>query len=415
MLLVAPRYSYRIAAYIKAANELKLQLDIVSDGRHSLISEVAAGLHIDFSQPEQALSRIKASAKADPVHAVVASDDRSVTLAAQIAKSLELPHNSPDSAHTSRRKDLSRQLLAKSGLSIPRHQLLKLKQIVADGPGALAGLHYPSVVKPLSLSASTGVMRVDDANELYAACQRLEPIIANLNDPFEASHVQLEDYIDGVEVAVEGLLDHGRFRLLALIDKPEPLQGPYFEESYYVTPSRLDAALQAHIVDQVSSACRAMGINTGPVHAELRLHADQAWIIEIASRTIGGDCARILEFVHGQSLESIVLRNALGLPQQLHNTDVAAGVMMIPTPRPGILRRVEGVLNAQAVPYIESVELAVREGHELVCLPEGSSYLGFIFAKADSPDKVEAALRQAHSKLHIVVAPVWKIGPVSMT
>lgn len=412
VLLVAPRYSYRIAAYIKAAQVLGLRLDIISDGQNSLISEVAAGLHIDFSNPQQALQRIKADARQHPVQAVIASDDRSVTLAAFIAASLDLPHNSPESAQNTRRKDLSRQVLHHAGLPVPAFRVVHLHPSLTPGGAALASLVYPVVAKPLSLSASTGVIRANDAAELFAACQRIQPIIAKLGDPFEASHIQVEEYIEGTEVAVEGLLDQGQFHLLALIDKPEPLVGPYFEESYYVTPSRLDASIQTRVVNRVAEGCRALGIRTGPVHAELRVNASDAWIIEIASRTIGGDCARILEFIYGLSLETMVLANALGLPMPLSRNAAAAGVLMIPTPAAGILRRVEGILAAQAVPNIESVQLAEREGHELVRLPEGSSYLGFIFAKADTPAAVEQALRLAHSKLNIVVAPVWKLVEV---
>jgi len=206
------------------------------------------------------------------------------------------------------------------------------------------------------------------------------------------------------------MLHHGELRVLALFDKPDPLEGPYFEETYYITPSRLDPDTQALIRKRVAQACAAYGLVTGPVHAELRLHEGEAWILEVAARTIGGQCARLLRFGTGYGLEEQVIAEALGQPLTPNADNGAAGVLMIPIPRAGILRRVEGLLAAQRVPYIEDIEISVREGYELVPLPEGASYLGFIFARAPTPELAEQALREAHACLNIVVAPVWKVG-----
>jgi biotin carboxylase len=249
------------------------------------------------------------------------------------------------------------------------------------------------------------VVRADDEAALLDACARVAALLADLEDPQERSRILVEGFIPGPEVALEGLLDAGELRVLALFDKPDPLDGPYFEETYYVTPSRLAPSVQARITRRVAEACRAYGLVQGPVHAELRLFEGEAWVLEVASRTIGGQCARLLRFASGCGLEELVLAQAVGLPLDLTPTADAAGVLMIPTPTPGVLRRVEGVLAAERVPYVEEVEISVREGYRLVPLPEGSAYLGFVFARAPTAALAEQALRRAHAQLRVVTAP----------
>jgi hypothetical protein len=208
------------------------------------------------------------------------------------------------------------------------------------------------------------------------------------------------------------MLNHGELRILTIFDKPDPMEGPYFEETYYISPSRLSQDTQSLIAQRVSEACAAYGLTNGPVHAELRLHQDEAWILEIAARTIGGQCAQLLRYGTGYSLEELVIRQATGIPiQVIHDAD-AAGVLMIPIPDAGILRRVEGLTNARRVPYVTEVEISVREGYELIPLPEGAAYLGFIFAKGPDPDSVEKALRDAHACLKFITAPVLKLSAV---
>ena len=226
----------------------------------------------------------------------------------------------------------------------------------------------------------------------------------------EADAVLVEGFIAGAEVALEGMLDDGRLRVLAVFDKPEPLDGPFFEESYYVTPSRLPVHLQATVALRVAECCAAYGLRQGPVHAELRLHGGDAWPLEVAARTIGGECARLLTFGTGCGLEELVLRQALGESVAENAATGAAGVLMLPTTRAGILRRVEGVLEAQRIPGVEEVSIAVREGYRLVPLPEGSSYLGFVFARADTPAAVEQALRLANASIEVVIAPLLALA-----
>lgn len=408
VLLIAPHSSYRIAPYLQAAQHLGLDLVVASQGKHSLVPEIAHGLQVDLAHPQRALERILQAAALHPLAGVIGTDDATVELASRAAQALGLPHNPPEAARLSRRKDLARARLAAHGLPVPVHRRLDLSRPLGH---QLHDLRFPCVVKPLALSASRGVIRADDSVQLVAACERIRSILAEVEavDPEERTHALVEEYIPGIEVAVEGLLQSGRLKVLAVFDKPDPLEGPYFEETYYVTPSRLGPEIQERIYACLERACAAYGLLHGPVHAELRVSAGEPWLLEVAARTIGGQCARLLRFGTGRSLEVLVLSDALGKPLDVQTAPGAAGVLMIPIPRAGVLRRVEGVLAAQRVPFIEEVEISVREGYELVPLPEGASYLGFIFARAPAPQQAESALRTAHACLNIVTAPVWKL------
>ncbi|WP_455204178.1 ATP-grasp domain-containing protein [Kaarinaea lacus] len=350
LLLVAPPESYRIAAYLRAANSLKVDLQIASRGEHSLVSAIASGIHIDLENEQQALDKILAIAQQKAFAGIVAPDDYTVELGAKIAARLGLPHNSPEAVKTARRKDLARQILKKNGVPVPEHTTINLNDDIKSQIKGLP-LPYPCVVKPVSLSGSRGVIRVDNQSQLITACQRISKIVAHLNNVEEKMTLLVEQYIPGIEVAVEGFLQNGQFKLLTLFDKPDPLEGPYFEETYYITPSRLSAASQRLVTNRVAQACQAYGLTTGPVHAELRLWQDEAWILEVAARTIGGECARLLKFGTGLDIEQLVIANAIGESVAINAFEGAAGVLMIPTPKAGILRRVEGVLNAQKNPF----------------------------------------------------------------
>ena len=405
-LLIAQPNSYRIAPYIKACTELGIECRIASRGEHSLISEVASGLHIELDDHDAALQAILHDAAHRPYVGVLGSDDSTVELAARAAQALGLPHNPPEAAQATRRKDLARKQLAQAGCPAPAHRLLNLGQNL---PEQIRDVRYPCVIKPVHLSASRGVMRCDNEAELLAACERLLPILNESDNVFENSHALLEDYIDGIEVAFEGYLHNGKLHTLAIFDKPEPLTGPCFEETIYVTPSTLDASMQQQIEQRVQQACNAFQLHTGPVHAELRIDEQDAWILEVASRTIGGDCARTLDTGNGQSLEQLTIQLAMGQQPQVNTPKGASGVMMLPIPKAGILKRVEGLLQAQRVPYVEKVEMVIPNGHELIPLPEGNQYPGYIFARAPTPQQVVDALKQAHAELHFEIAPLWKI------
>ena len=410
VLLVAPARSYRIAAYCRAAGAVGVRLVLASGGINPLIAQAADGLHVDFSEPERSVRTLLAAMRDAPMSAVVATDDVATEIASRVAEAAGLPHNPPSAARIARRKDLARATLSAAGVRVPRFRTIDLHRPLEP---QIAGVGYPCVVKPLAMSASRGVIRADTPGELLAACGRVERIVRDCADEEERGTLLLEDFIPGFEVAVEGILQEGRLRPLAIFDKPEPLDGPFFEETYYVTPSRLDSAQQALILERVAEACLAYGLREGPVHAELRVNSQDAWIIEVAARTIGGECARLLDFGTGTSLEELVLTHALGhapIPGPIPGPSTeAAGVLMIPTTRAGTLRRVEGVLEASRVPGVEDVMISVREGYELVPLPEGGSYLGFVFARGASSEEVESALREAHARLEVVVAPAWRL------
>ncbi len=407
VLLVAPAASWRIAAYLEAATTLGIELVIAAQGEHSLIPAVRSGLHIDPADPEESLARILATHRASPFAAVVSADDATVELAARAASALGLPHNPPEAARRSRRKDMARACLHAAGVSVPAHWRIDLTRDLAP---QIASIPFPCVAKPVALSGSRGVIRCDDPARLVQALQRIERIVSGVTDADERGLALVERYVPGAEYAVEAILDDGVLRPIALFDKPEPLTGPYFEETFYVMPSRLPAGLQQRLLDAVAAACRAYGLVRGPVHAEVRLDPDgRPWIIEVASRTIGGQCARLLTLAAGVSLEVQVLAQAVGRSLALAEPTGAGGVLMLPIAEEGVLRRVEGVFDALAVPGVVDIEISLREGQRLIPLPEGDSYLGFVFARAADPAAAEGALRAALTRLRVVTAPVWDL------
>ena len=407
ILLISHHNSYRIAPYIKAANNLGLKATIASEGQHSLVSEVASGLHIDFSNPQSSLDSIVAESRNQPFSGILGSDDLTVELAAVAAKTLGLPHNPPEAALYSHRKDLARAQLALADSPVPIHCLLDLTVSIEK---QLAGLPWPCVLKPLNMSASRGVIRVDNRDEFISACMRLKPIVATSLDEFEQNHLLVEEYIDGIEIAYEGFLRSGHLQTITIFDKPDPLVGPYFEETIYVTPTSLNNALQQSIQTVIQKACTAYGLVTGAVHAECRIdNKEKIWILEIASRTIGGDCARILDN-ENFSIEELAISLAIDQPLDVSMPEQARGVMMIPIREKGLLKRVEGLLQANKVNHIDKIDIIIREGHELVPLPEGNQYLGYIFASADTSKQVTAAIREAYALLKFVTAPVFKIS-----
>ncbi|UCB54354.1 MAG: ATP-grasp domain-containing protein [Thiotrichales bacterium] len=383
-----------------------LEILIGSRGEHSLATEVNQGLHIDLDDHDAALDTILEEAAVRPFAGIIGSDDSTVELAARAARKLGLPHNPPEAARLTRRKDLARAHLMLAGCPVPIHCLIDISKPLH---AQMSGLPWPCVIKPVNMSASRGVIRVNNEQEFIDACERLSHIISESLDEFERSHVLVEDYIEGIEIAYEGYLHNGELHSLAVFDKPDPMVGPYFEETIYVTPSRLDADTLTIIEQRVQQACTAFGLRTGPIHAELRVNPTDAWILEVASRTIGGDCARTLDSGTEKSLEQLTVSLAIGDPIAPAAISQSRGVMMIPIRQAGLLRRVEGILSAQKIAHIEKIDIVISEGHELIPLPEGNQYLGFIFAQADSPERVTDALRAAHEQLNIVTAPVFKL------
>jgi biotin carboxylase len=405
VLIIAPNGSYRSAPFMQAATRLQAEVMIASEGPLAASDTNRPGLSLPLDNPTAALEKIVDAATITPFSAILGTDDSTTELAALAAARLGLVHNPVDAVRLARRKDLARARLAVASVPVPSHRTIRLDQPL---PPQIDTVQYPCVLKPVSLSASRGVMRADNPTQLHDAVNRLRKILQTAGGGEEAQIALIESFVPGVEVAVEGLLVEGRLSVLAIFDKPDPLDGPFFEETYYITPTRHAAATQQALHDVIEDACAAYGLIDGPIHAECRINDEGVWIIEVAARTIGGLCGRLLTFGAGIGLEELVLAHALRRPFAPEAGQGAAGVLMIPIRQGGILRRVEGVLAAERVPFIEEVVIDVREGYELVPLPEGSSYLGFLFARAPDPAQAEAALRTAHACLNVVVLPLWK-------
>ena len=403
VVLLLHSESYRAADFLQAARQLGVDITVASDRRNPAASDADEGvLEVHLANPKVAASAIVEYAGETVVDAVVAVDDQGVATAALASEQLGLPHNSPAAITATRNKADMRRRLAAARVRQPDFEVLK-----SDGDAQMAAerLGLPVVVKPVSLSASQGVIRVDRANDLPATIERTRSISqAQGRDSREP--VLFERFVPGTEVAVEGLMRGGSLEILAIFDKPDPLDGPFFEETIYVTPSRLTPATQESIREVTAAGATALGLSEGPIHAELRTRNGNAWLLEIAARSIGGLCARSLRFGLGVSLEQLILRHALHLPiHDLGLTDAAAGVMMLPIPRAGRLRAVRGVGSARAVDGVAGVEITISPGQELVPLPEGSRYLGFVFARGQKPRDVEAALRTAHARLNFEITP----------
>ena len=406
ILLLLPTKTYRAKAFLSAASQLGVAVAIGSDQPQTL-SELSPrkSLVINFSKPEKATEEIVAFAHTHPIDAVVGVDDDTTVLVAMVSKALSLPHNSVESARTTRSKYQMREVLATGGIPSPYFELVPIS---ADPAEIASGVNFPCVLKPLSLSASRGVIRANSATEFVKAFHRIVSILGSSDvksrRDARAQQILVEDFIPGIEVALEGILIRGRLKVLAIFDKPDPLDGPFFEETLYVTPSRLPVEVQNDIISCTARTAQVLGLREGPVHAELRVNDDGAWIIEIAARSIGGLCARTLRFGTGISLEELIIRHAMGMEvESLQRERQPAGVMMIPIPHAGVLREVRGKSDSEKVSGIEEVTISIPIGQEVLPLPEGARYLGFIFARGSTPEGVEAALREAHRRLEFVI------------
>ena len=408
LLLLMTTNTYRANAFLEAAQRLGVPVVVGSDREQALAAANPGGhLTLDFLAPEDASGVIVEFAQQHPIQAVVAADDDGAVLAAVAAAALELPHNAVEAVAAARNKHRLREVLAAAGVPSPRSALVSIDE---DPEGVARRVSFPCVVKPLFLSASRGVIRADDSAQFVAAFQRVGAILRRPEVAAQggalAQQILVEDFIPGIEVALEGLLSDGKLRVLALFDKPDPLEGPFFEETIYVTPSRHPPQVQESVVACTMEALTALGLQHGPVHAELRMNEEGPWILEVAPRSIGGLCSRALRFGPGISLEELILRHAMGLEvASLEREEQAAGVMMIPIPQAGVLQEVRGQEEARRVPGIEEIRITIPVGQEVIPLPEGTRYLGFIFARDVTPDRVEAALREAHRRLTFLITP----------
>ncbi|GAB4581593.1 MAG: hypothetical protein Fur0022_43420 [Anaerolineales bacterium] len=481
LLLLASAFTYRAKAFEDAAQRLGIPVIRGEDVPPPLIGKVRRPLPLDYRDIPRSAALIERFAQTTPIGAILGLDDSGTLLAAAASERIDLPHNSPDATLAARDKHLMRQKFAQAGVPSPNFHHHFLDE---DLPAIAARTRYPCVIKPTTLAGSRGVMRANNPTEFLARAARLRAILAT--EPCQEFLV--EDFIPGVEVALEGLMDYGKLHILALFDKPDPLDGPFFEETIYVTPSRLPAATQTAITQVAERAAAALGLVTGPIHAELRINLDGSRLsgglaklkpaddertlsggesggfaksnpaddertlsggesggfakskpaddertlsggesggfaksnpavegpimVEIAARSIGGSCSKTLRFDLDTSLEELIIRQAFQLPLTNHESlTTSSGVMMIPIPRTGLLTRLDGLEAASRVPLITEIEITAQLNQRIKAIPEGDSYLGFIFARGDSPAAVESALRQAHSLLKIEIIEELQLIP----
>lgn len=417
VLVLSTTTGYQLRSFGEAAEDLGVELMFATDRCHTLDdpwrdSAVAVRFH---DEPDSVEAVLRAVADR-PIDGVIAVGDRPVVLAARIAEAVALPGNPPDAAAASANKRLARQRLGRAGLPVPAHVLLTVD---SDIRRLADELSFPVVIKPVGLSGSRGVIRADDSMTLVAAFERVSALLQRPDIRAQRTGLEremlIESFIPGREYAVEGLLTDGVFTPLAVFDKPDPLDGPFFEETIYVTPSSAPPALQARILDAVQRGARALGLRHGAVHAECRVDVQQeVYLLEVAARPIGGLCTRVLRFQTDrglQSLEHLLLRHAIGQDiSAVRREPAAAAVMMIPIPRRGVLKHVGAEDDARRVANVEEVRITAKLDQVLEPLPEAGSYLGFIFARAPEPAAAESAVREAHLRLVFTIDPAIDVN-----
>jgi biotin carboxylase len=413
VLLFTSKLGYQTRSFDEAARKLGADLLFVTDRCHQLDDPWGdRAIPVHFESPDSAAySVLEAVRGGDVVDGILALGDRPAVAAAYVARGLGLQHNHPAAVEACRSKLRTREVFRDAGLRVPWFRNVPLHPMPEP---ALLGISFPCVLKPVSLSASQGVMWANSREEFLAAAARIRRLLESpeilANREANLDQLIVESYIPGREVAVEGLLTDGALRMLAIFDKPDPLEGPFFEETIYVTPSRLPESQLRDVQQCAVNAVRALGLTHGPVHAEFRINNEGAWPLEVAPRPIGGLCARALRFAEAQhaqpiALEELLLRHAVDLPgKDWQREGAASGVMMIPVPQSGVLERVDGQEEARATPGITELQITARIHDYIAAWPEGSSYLGFLFARGRTPEEVETALRVAHSRLRFTLA-----------
>ncbi len=405
VLLLLPTTGYRNNDFLAAAKKLGVEIVAAANYCHQLAPSwgLAPIMALHFDRPEQAADTVLREIGGN-LDAVLAVDDSGVELAALLSERLGLPGNPAHAVRRVRDKLAFRRLLREREFLCPEFHHLPTGE---DPRKLFPELKFPVVVKARRLSGSRGVIRADDSEELMRAVNWARAIQSRADRDAQELGLIIEDFIPGREYALEGTLERGELTTLALFDKPDPMDGPYFEETLYITPSRLSEALQDCIHEDVARACRVAGLAAGPVHAEVRVNDQGVWILEVAARSIGGLCGRVLIHFLGMSLEELILRQAVAEPLPIAGEGGAAGVMMMPIPRRGIYHGLEGLAAAQAVPGVTGVAITVQPGEIIAPPPDGASYLGFIFARAASPADAEMALRIAHRQLHFDIRPEY--------
>ena len=416
LLILASKLGYQTRGFAEAAEKLGVEVRFGTDRCHQLDDPWAdSALPLHFEHPREAAEEIAREWRGAAPDAVMALGDRPTAAAAYASAALGIAGNPPEAVETCRNKLRQRERLKAAGVRVPDFFSFAMDAPLAD---LLRSVEFPCVVKPLSLAASQGVIRANYAREFEGAVERIRallesPEIQVLREP-GLDRLLVERYVPGAEVAIEGLITGGRLRVLAIFDKPDPLEGPYFEETIYVTPSRLPARTLKELEECVAATVRALGLVTGPVHAEFRVNEDGVWVLEAAPRPIGGLCSRALRFGEGASqisLEELLLRHALGMSgADAQREKAASGVMMIPVPRSGIFEGASGIEEAEKTRGVDEIRITARLRDYVAAWPEGSSYLGFIFARGERPEDAERALRQAHAKLDFRFSPRLPVG-----
>jgi len=400
--LVAATTGYQTRSFTEAARRLGIEVLLATDRCHVLEDPWRDNaIPVRFEEPEAAAELLAETAGRLSVDGVVAVADRPTVVAALTAQKLGLPYHSPRAVAACRDKHRMRDVFGVAGLPVPEHYRVALDR---DPRDIVGDTHFPCVLKPLGLSASRGVIRANNADEFVAAFERIrrilrQPEIRQFHEAWNEA-IQIERYIEGREFAIEGLMMRGELEVLAIFDKPDPLEGPFFEETIYVTPSRESREIQSAMVDATRRAVRALDLSHGPVHAEMRVNDRGVFMLEVAARPIGGLCARALRFKGGLTLEEAIILHATGnMPDQLTLFTPASGIMMIPVPQAGMFESVTGIEEALRTPGVDDIVITAKTGQKLLPLPEGASYTGFIFAGGSDAAFVENALRTAHSKL----------------
>lgn len=385
--MVAATTGYQTRMFSEAAERASIELVFATDRCHVL--EDPWGDHavpIKFDEPDRGAAMLHSYG---PFQGIVAVGDRPAYVAAVAAAELGLKFHAPGAVAACRNKFVARERFRAAGLGVPDFYRIH----VSEEPSA--SRFYPCVLKPLGLSASRGVIRANDDREFVAAFRRIRALLANedLKD-----FIQVERFVAGKEFALEGIVRGGVLEVIALFDKPDPMEGPFFEETIYVTPSREPESTQTAIFRTCEAAVHALGLTDGPIHAEMRVNDGGVWMLEVAARPIGGLCAKAVP-----GLEELILQRAAGEDAPIPSISGGSAVMMIPIPREGMLGEVSGIPEAEAVPGITEVVITAKQGQKIVPLPEGSSYLGFLFARGATPAEAEASVRAAHQKLRFEI------------
>jgi biotin carboxylase len=413
LLLFTAKLGYQTRSFEDAARKLQVQLVYITDRCHQLEDpwgDQAIAVH--FESPEVAAYTVMEALRGRDVGGILALGDRPAVAAAYAARGIGVRYNHPAAVEACRSKLRMREIFRDAGLLVPWFRKIPIDPIPEP---ALLGISYPCVLKPLSLSASQGVVRANSREEFLTAAARVRRLLRSpevlSTRELHLDEMLVEGYIPGREVAVEGLLTEGALRVLAIFDKPDPLEGPYFEETIYVTPSRLPESVQLAIEKCAKDAVQALGLSYGPIHAEFRINDKGVWPLEVAPRPIGGLCARSLQFsleVQNEliGLEELLVRYGLELPGwNARREKLASGVMMIPVPRSGTLESISGEDAARAIPGITDLTITARLHDAIAAWPEGSSYLGFLFARGNTPEEAEQSLRRAHQRLSFTIRP----------